>query len=75
MMLYLSWSKKAANGNRFTRNKILQYAHTTFVNVEELIKEHKVQVDSEIFKVRDTFESPDISSTRLNNKTTASPDN
>ena len=44
-------------GKRIARNMILQYIHITSVNVEELTEEDEVQVDSEILKVRSTFES------------------
>lgn len=52
MLLYLSWSCQAANDSHLTNNLVLQNVHTTFVNVEELIKDHKIHVDSETFKVR-----------------------
>ena len=57
MLLYLSWSEKAVKGKRLARNMVLQYIHITSVNVEELTEEDEVQVDSEILKVRSSFES------------------
>ena len=51
MLLYLSWSYEEANGSRLTNNTILQHVYTALVGVEELIKDHKLQVDSESFKV------------------------
>ena len=53
MLLYLSWSSVATYGNHLAENRILlQQIWATFLNVEQLIKEHKIQVDSEIREVR-----------------------
>lgn len=55
MLLYLSWSSDAANDSRVAKSSVLQHVHATFLNVEELIKDHKLQVDSENFKVKYTI--------------------
>ncbi|KAL8822492.1 MAG: hypothetical protein Q9191_006772 [Dirinaria sp. TL-2023a] len=55
MLLYLSWS---SDGNRNVENRmILQHIQTTFLNLEELIKEHKIQVDSETRELLQTVKS------------------
>ena len=53
MLLYLSWSRGAAYGNHLAVNEtILQHVRATFLNLEELIEDHKLQVDSDALEVR-----------------------
>ena len=53
MLLYLWWSHTNAYNNRFSESRmILQQVQATFVHLMELIKDHKLQVDSEVPEVR-----------------------
>ncbi len=53
MLLHLTLSSDAARGNQFAESKIiLQQIQATFLNLEELIKDHKLQVDGEALEVR-----------------------
>ena len=53
MLLYLRWSHTNAYNNRSSESRlILQRVQATFVHLIQLIKDHKLQVDSEILEVR-----------------------
>jgi len=64
MLLYLEWSSDAVRRKQFAESKmILQSIQATFLNLEELIKDHKLQVDGETLEVR----KPQQNSTRHDN--------
>jgi len=64
MLLYLEWSSDAVRGKQYAESKIiLQSIQATFLNLEELIKDHKLQVDRETLEVR----KPQQNSTRHDN--------
>lgn len=64
MLLYLEWSSDAVRRKQFAEIKmILQSIQATFLNLEELIKDHKLQVDGETLEVR----KPQQYSTRHDN--------
>lgn len=64
MLLYLTWISDAARGNQFVGSKtILHQIQATFLNIAELIKDHKLQVDGETLEVR----KPPQNSTRHDN--------
>ena len=54
MLLYLSWSIDLKKNSHLGNNTVLHHVHTTFVNLVELIKDHKLQIDSESHAVRST---------------------
>ena len=56
MLLYLSWSIEVKKSGHVGNNTVLHHVHTTFVNLMELIKDHKLQIDSESHAVRLTCE-------------------
>ena len=53
MLLYLFWSVNFAKHEYYgPSTTILKYIQATFLNVEELIKDHNIQVDGEVRRVR-----------------------
>lgn len=52
MLLHLTLSSDTVRGNRFAESMIiLQQIQATFLNLEELIKDHKLRVNGETLEV------------------------
>lgn len=52
-LLHLTLSSNTVRGSQFAESKIiLQQVQATFLNLEEIIKDHKLRVDGETLEVR-----------------------
>ena len=65
MLLYLSWRIEGKNGSHLGNNTILHHVHTTFVNLVDLIKDHKLHIDSESYGVCATTQGSILVATNI----------